>query len=202
MSGHRLDSGWSGQASPRAWERDKRNRPGFGGPDIGSLRGGWVLIEAAVVTGVLAALATYAWHVLTPDVFAEAIAGGYQMSNAESRRLFGIEVWFGVVTAGAGLIAGAWLMMRHRLEPVRSQIMLTCAGILGAVLVWQLGVGTGPGDPAVRARVAAAGTEMEMPLDVESYALFAIWPIAAIIAGAVVVAIRDRPGGAPASRAA
>lgn len=197
-----MNSGWSAQASPTAWERDKRNRPGFGGPGFGGLPGGWVLIEAAVVTGVLAALATYGWHVLAPEVFAEATAGGYQMSTAESRRLFGIEVWFGVVTAAAGLIAGAWLMMRHRLEPVRSQVLLTCSGILGAVLVWQLGRGTGPEDPAVQARAAAAGTELEMPLDVESYALFAIWPIAAIVAGAVVVAIRDLPGGAPASRTA
>ncbi|HEX6196203.1 MAG TPA: hypothetical protein VFZ37_09840 [Jiangellaceae bacterium] len=196
MSGYRVDRGWSAQASPGAWERDKRNRPSIGGPGIRDLPGGAALIEALVVTAVLAALATYAWHVLTPELFAEATAGGYQLSTAESGRLFGIEVWFAVVTAAAGLVAGAWLTMRHRLEPVLSQVMLTFTGVLGAVLVWQLGRATGPGDPAVRARVVGAGTELEMPLDVESYALLAIWPIAAIVAGAVVVAVRDRPAEA------
>lgn len=193
-----MNSDWNAQASPSVWERDEPNRPG--GPRVGGPPGGPVLIEALVVTVVLAALATYAWSLFAPEVFAEATAGGYQMSTAESGQLFGIEVWFGVVTAVAGLIAGAWLTARHRLDPILSQVLLVAAGIVGAVLVWQLGKDLGPGDPAARARVVAAGTELEMPLAVESYALLAIWPIAAIVAGAVVVAIRDRSAEPRAER--
>lgn len=180
-------------ASPSAWERDKRNRPG-----IASLPGGPILIEALVVTGVLVALATLAWHALAPQVYAEVVEDGVRMSTAESGRLFGIEVWFGIVTTVAGLVMGAWLMLRHRLEAVRIQILLVFAGIVGAVVVWLLGRSTGPGDPAARANPAEPGTMLEMPLDVESYALFAMWPLAAVVAGAIVIAITDRSPAANA----
>lgn len=188
-----LGASLQASASPSAWERNKRNSPRFGGPGIADLPGGPVLIEAAVVIAVLVALATYGWHMLSPDVFAEATAGGYRMSTAESRRLFGIEVWFAIVTGVAGLVAGIWLMLRHRLEAVRIQVLLVVTGVLGAVAVWLIGRSTGPGDPALRGRSAEPGTMLEIPLDVESYALFAIWPIAALVAGAMVVAILDRP---------
>lgn len=184
----RLGGSLQASASPSAWERDRRNRPG-----IASLPGGPILIEALVVAGVLVALATLMWHQLAPRVYAEVIEGGVRMSTAESGRLFGIEVWFAIVTTAAGLVMGAWLMFRHRLEAVRIQVLLVCAGILGAAAVWLLGRSTGPGDPAARASLAEPGTMLEMPLDVESYALFAMWPIAAVLAGAVVVGIADRP---------
>lgn len=174
--------------SPSAWERDRGNRPGIGG-----LPGGMILIEALVVTGVLVVLATLLWHALAPEVYAEVTDGGVRMSTADSRSLFGIEVWFAVVTAAAGLVSGTWLMLRHRVDAVRIQFLLIGAGIIGAAAVWLLGRSTGPGDPAARGRSAETGTMLEVPLDVESYALFAMWPIAALVAGAVVVAIVDRP---------
>lgn len=192
MSGY-VNPGGLAAASPSAWERNARNMPGDAkgsGPRRASRP---IIVEVVIVTGVLVALATYGWHVVSPDVFAEATEGGMRLSTAESRRLFGIEVSFGVVTAAAGVIAGAWLMTRHRREAVLVQVLLAGTGIVGAVLVWLVGRGTGPGDPAVHGRSAAPGTMLEMPLDVESYAMFAIWPIAAVVAGAVVIAIRDRP---------
>lgn len=182
--------GASGDASSpsNAWDRDQRN-----GPDRSPRSGALIVIETLAVTGVLVALATFGWHVLAPEVFAEATEAGFRVSTAESRRLFGIEVSFAVVTAAAGIVAGAWLMLRHRLEAVRVQLLLVASGLVGAVAVWLLGRGTGPGDPAVLAAGVEPGTTLEVPLDVESYAMFSIWPIAAVVAGAVVVAIRDRP---------
>lgn len=165
------------------------------GPGTDGMPSGRVVIEALVVTAVLAALAVVGWHVLSPDVFAEAVDGGVRVSTAESGRRFGIEVSFAVVTSLAGLVAGAWLMARHQSEAVPVQVVLAVTGVAGAGLVWRLGRATGPADLAEQARAAEPGTMLEMPLDVASYAMLAVWPIVAVVAGAIVIAIRDRPPG-------
>jgi hypothetical protein len=187
-------SRWQAQVSPSAWERRKREKLAgqIKGPSGGGLPGIAIVVEALVITGVLAALATLGWHEFAPEVFAEVTGNGFRVSIAEARREFGVEVWFAVVTAAAGVAAGTVLMLRHRADSVAVQVVLAGTGVLGALLVWQLGHGTGPGDLAARASLAEPGTMLEMPLDVASYANLAIWPIAAVIAGAAILAMRYR----------
>jgi len=160
----------------------------------GSRLTGRLVVETVLLTGVLALLAAIAWQWLAPEVYAEASESGFRVSIFEARREFGIEAWFAIVTGVAGVLAGVILMLRHRVEAVAVQVALAISGVLGAVLTWQVGRAIGPGAVADQARAAESGDLLEMPLDLVSYALCVVWPIAAVIAGAAVVAMRHRDG--------
>lgn len=193
-----LSGGWQAQASPTAWERDYRNKltRGLGRGGHGAARdgGGRIVLDSLVIGVVAAVLAAIVWNLVSPDVMVEVTENGVRFGLAEARREFGIEVAFAAVAAVAGLIAGAVLMLRHRDDPVAAQVAAAVTGTLAALAMWQLGLRVlGPGDLAERAGEAEPGTLLEAPLDVASYAVFAIWPIAAVVGGAVMIAVRDRP---------
>jgi hypothetical protein len=148
-----------------------------------------VFVEAVLLGVALAVVVALAWVYLTPSVYAEVTESGLSISPNEARRQFGIEVWFALFSALAGLIVGFVTLRRHRSEPVTAQIALAASGLGCAALAWQIGHFLGPADPEQAAEGAAVGTLVELPMDLTALGILLIWPLAAVVAGITTVSL-------------
>lgn len=146
------------------------------------------LLLAAVVLGLTAGLL---WWVLTPEIQGEIAPTGVVVSNAESRRQFGVAGWFAMLAAAGGLLLGSVGFIRHRRRPVTALVVLVFAGLVAAALQWWFGTLLGPGPVADRSAGLPTGATISMPLDLNAYAALFLWPIGAVISSLVVAVFLD-----------
>ncbi len=114
------------------------------------------------------------------------------------RSYFGRDVWFVIVTAVVGLLAGTLAWVRQRDDGLAALAGLVLGGLLGASVAWKLGGYLGPGwrdlghpPPPDRAGLALRATGALM-----------LWPIASVLAYFVLLAgwPRHGPAVSPAGR--
>jgi hypothetical protein len=151
-----------------------------------------VITEIVVAVVVLALAAGAVWSLVAPDVHGQVTTSGVTVRGAEARRQFGVDGWFAVTGAVAGLLVATAAFIRHRQRPVTVLVTLVLAGLAGSVLAWRFGVLLGPGPVADRTAGLAPGTRIAIPLGLRAPAVLLAWPIASAAAVAVgAAAISD-----------
>jgi hypothetical protein len=154
-----------------------------------------VITEIVVAVVVLGLAAGAVWSLVAPDVHGQVTATGVAVRGAEARRQFGVDGWFAVTGAVAGLLVATAAFIRHRRRPVTVLVTLVLAGLAGSLLAWRFGVLLGPGPVADRAAGLAPGTRIAVPLGLRAPAVLLAWPIAAaaaVAAGAAAISDHGR----------
>lgn len=150
--------------------------------------------EAGLVSVVLSLVMAVGWVLLAPEIHGEVAEEGVRVPVAEARQQFGVDAWFALTGAVAGLLAGPVAFLRHRAEPLAALLAAVGWGVFGSVLAWRVGVLIGPGS----LDDMPAGATVTVPLDLAALGVLLAWPIAAAAAIVVCIGFLDRdppPGG-------
>lgn len=153
-----------------------------------------VIAEIAVGAVVLGLAVGAVWSVLAPDVQGQVTSTGVVVRGAEARRQFGMEWWFTVTTAIAGLLLAVAAFARHRRQPVTAVLTLVLAGLGASAVAWRFGVLLGPGPVNDRAAGLDVGTRISVPLALHAPAVLVVWSIASAVGIAMVAAVLEDRG--------
>jgi hypothetical protein len=154
--------------------------------------------DAAAVLGVLLLLGVLAgllWPHLVDPVEFERTANGITADEVALAQQFDDDGWYVVLAAVAGAVAGGALTLWRDRDPVATVLLLLVGASLAAWVSTQVGTAVGP--PPVRGVLehARVGTTAPAPVQVQAWAAYLVWPIAALF-GAVVV-LWSRRGSHP-----
>ena len=160
------------------------------------LRPGLVQLALAVlvlaVAGVVAGF-VWEWVWAAPD---GAVVDGAWVAQDESnlRGVFSGTGWYVVVGSAAGLLGGAGVALFLDRYPLVTLLGVVLGSLLGAFLMFRVGVALGPGDP-----LDASGKVVPGVLDVSGGSPFIAMPAGALVALALVfigLIARDHARGA------
>jgi ABC-type antimicrobial peptide transport system permease subunit len=99
---------------------------------------------------------------------------------------FSATGWYVVVGTVAGLVGGAIAALLLYRAPILTLVGVTIGAVLGAYLMYVVGVARGPADHHELARTAAEGTRLPRALSVSGASPWLALPVGALIAVAVV----------------
>jgi hypothetical protein len=136
------------------------------------------------VTGVVAG-AVWEWLWTAPDgvvVDHKWVA----LDEANLRGQFSGTGWYIVVGSVAGLVGGALAALFLDRVPVATLAGVLLGALLGAALMYRIGVSIGPPDPAVAAAAAKDGTHIPAALSVSGHSAWVSLPAGALVALALV----------------
>jgi hypothetical protein len=161
------------------------------------VRQGLVQLALAVlvlaVAGVLAGV-VWEWLWTAPD--GTVVDGAWvAQDEASLRGVFSATGWYVVVASVAGLLGGAVVGLFLDRFPLVALLGVVLGSLLGAFLMFRVGVALGPDDPVEAARRAADGAVVPGVLDVSGGTPFIALPTGALIALALVfigLMARDR----------
>lgn len=140
--------------------------------------------ETGMLSIVLCLVMAVAWVLLAPEIHGEVTEEGVRVPVTEARQLFGVDGWFALTGAAAGLIAGTAAIVRHRRHQVTALLAAVGWGAVGSVLAWRLGMLVGPGSPDG----VPAGATVAVQLELGAPGVLLAWPVAAVVAVAVAAA--------------
>jgi hypothetical protein len=166
-------------------------RPSSGRPRPPGVRR--VVAEAAVASAAVAGVVAVAWAALVPDILVEVTGDGVRLGMAQAALLFGVDGWFAVLGAVAGLLLGAVLLIRHRATPVVAVVATVVAALGGSLLAWRVGVLLGPDPVERRAATVDDGTTLPLDLGIEAHGVLLAWPLGVVVAVLVVGFLLDEP---------
>ena len=153
-------------------------------PRPGGARG-----DAAVVLGVLLLLGLVGgvlwWLLVDPAAYTKTRTGGV-MSEADLSRQFSADGVYAVIAAVAGLVTGLVMSWWRSRDPLLTSVLLVLGAVLAAAVMALTGHLLGPGDPGATLRAAKVGTRVPIPLEVDAFTIYLVWPVA-VLAGALVV---------------
>jgi len=139
-----------------------------------------ILAVAGVVAGVV-------WHwAWTPPSGAVVDHRWVAEDEASLRGQFSGTGWYVVVGSVAGLVAGALAALLLDRTPLLTLLGVVLGSVLGAWLMYLVGVALGPSDPAELARTAKDGTHLPAALSVSGASPFIALPAGALVAVALV----------------
>ena len=143
--------------------------------------------DAAVVLGVLLGLlgGVLWWLLVDPAAYTKTRAGGV-MSEADLSRQFSADGVYAVIAAVAGLVTGLVMTWWRSRDPLLTSALLVVGAVLAAALMALTGHLLGPGDPGAALRAAKVGARVPIPLRVDAFTIYLVWPVA-VLAGALVV---------------
>lgn len=155
----------------------------------------WRRVLAVVLAGVLwgagcgLALGVVWWR-LAPRVPMVIRPEGSSMSQYQPDGFIAADVTFGVLAllAGIAVTIGLVVMRREHLLSVLGSALL--AGLVGSVLMWQVGSRLGAVDIAGLVATTREETTIDGPLEIRMWALLLLWPIAAA-AVVTITAVAD-----------
>jgi len=154
----------------------------------GSLRG-----DAAVVIGILLVLGLAGgvlwWLLVDPAAYTKTRDGGV-MSEAALRRQFSADGVYAVIAAVTGLVAGLVLTWWRSRDPLLTSLLLILGAALAAAVMALTGLLLGPGDPGTALREAKVGAQVPLRLEVDTFSVYLVWPVA-VLAGALVVLLNS-----------
>jgi hypothetical protein len=160
-------------------------------------------VAAALAATVAAtgAVVGAVWVWTTPRAQAVVGDGGVFLADPEGQAAIATDGRFALLGAGAGLCCGllAFVVLRHR--GVSAAVGLAAGGVAASVLAWRLGTWLGPEAVSVAAKGAAAGTRLDLPLELRATGVLLAWPLLAVASYLVLTAalVREDPPGAWAS---
>ena len=136
------------------------------------------------VTGVVAG-AVWEWLWTAPDgvvVDHKWVA----LDEANLRGQFSGTAWYVVVGAVAGLLGGAVAALFLDRVPLATLIGVVVGSLLGALLMYRVGIALGPGDPLQAAAGAKEGAHLPARLAVSGHSAWIALPAGALIAVTLV----------------
>lgn len=140
--------------------------------------------DAAVVAGWFAAaglLGALVWWQVAPLPKVAKSGDSATLAPQELVRQVGIDGWFFVIAAVAGLVSGLVLLgWRHR-DPLLMVVLVVLGGALASWLMIHVGLALGPEREVVALRGRPDGAEVSMQLKLHAPGMAWIWPIAALL---------------------
>ena len=157
--------------------------------DASGARPGVARGDAAVVLGVLLLLGLVGgvlwWLLVDPAAYTKTRTGGV-MSEADLSRQFSADGVYAVIAAVAGLVTGLVMSWWRSRDPLLTSVLLVLGAVLAAAVMALTGHLLGPGDPGAARRAAKVGPRVPIPLEVDAFTIYLVWPVA-VLAGALVV---------------
>ena len=154
----------------------------------GSLRG-----DAVVVIGIFLVLGLAGgvlwWLLVDLAAYTKTRDGGV-MSEAALRRQFSADGVYAVIAAVAGLVTGLVLTWWRSRDPLLTSLLLVIGAAIAAAVMALTGHLLGPGDPATALREAKVGAQVPLRLEVDTFSVYLVWPVA-VLAGALVVLLNS-----------
>jgi len=170
-------------AAPQPSPQDAPRRPRPGGA-----RG-----DAVVVLGVLLVLGLLGgvlwWLLVDPAAYTKTRTGGV-MSEADLSRQFAADGVYAVIAAVAGLVTGLVMTWWRSRDPLLTSVLLVVGAVLAAAVMALTGHLLGPGDPGAALGAAKVGGRVPIPLKVDAFTVYLVWPVA-VLAGALVVLLNS-----------
>lgn len=138
----------------------------------------WVLTGLAVLTGVLGGVIWHAMVALPSYTITDDY--GAVLREYGLTQFFAADTWFAVLglVFGIGLGVAAWQLLRQLGWPVA--LVAVGAGLLAALVCWQVGVAFGPSDFASRVTTAAPGDRVMIDFALHTWVPVLTWPFGAI----------------------
>ena len=175
----------SDPAPAAVWAAPQQSTDGASGArSSGSLRG-----DGAVVFGIFLVLGLVGgvlwWFLVDPAAYTKTRDGGV-MSEAALRRQFSTDGVYAVIAAVTGLVTGLVLTWWRSRDPLLTSLLLVLGAALAAAVMALTGHLLGPGDPTTALREAKVGAQVPLRLEVDTFSVYLVWPIA-VLAGALVV---------------
>jgi hypothetical protein len=118
--------------------------------------------------------------------------GGLFLGEQALNQQAGITLWFLVVGAGFGLVAGAavgWFGRRFGWVVIPAVLLL---GVVGALATRYLGIHVFGPDPAAESRHASTGTPIQVAMQVDTWVACLGWPIGALVGALLAILAWDR----------
>lgn len=148
-----------------------------------------LLALVGVVSGVV-----WQWLWTAPD---GAVVDGAWVAQDEAnlRGVFSGTGWYVIVASIAGLVGGGLAALFLDRVPLATLLGVAVGSVLGAFLMFRVGVALGPGDPVAAATSAGADAVIPGVLDVSGSSPFIAMPAGALVALAMVfigLAARER----------
>jgi hypothetical protein len=154
----------------------------------GKLSGdGAVVIGTFLVLGLVAGVLW--WLLVDPAAYTKTRDGGV-MSEAALRRQFSADGVYAVIAAVTGLVTGLVLTWWRSRDPLLTSVLLVLGAALAAAVMALTGHLLGPGDPATALREAELGAQVPLRLEVDTFSVYLVWPVA-VLAGALVVLLNS-----------
>jgi hypothetical protein len=159
-----------------------------------------IAIDLALTIGLFAVLGVagaFVWRaVVTLPTFVAVTSGGRtggEMDQVQLARIVGIDGWFFVIAAVAGLVAGAVVVLvRRHSDPLVLVVLLAIAGALAAWVMVHVGVWLGPAKPETVLPTVHAGAHVPLQLKPKAGSVEVVWPFAAVL-GALVMLLLHSP---------
>jgi hypothetical protein len=158
------------------------------GGSRGGLRGDAVLVIGVFLVLGLAGGVLW-WLLVDPAAYTKTRDGGV-MSEAALRRQFSADGVYAVIAAVAGLVTGLVLTWWRSRDPLLTSLLMVLGAALAAALMALTGHLLGPGDATAALREAKVGAQVPLPLKVDTFTVYLVWPIA-VLAGALVVLLNS-----------
>jgi hypothetical protein len=157
-------------------------------------------VGAALAVAVAApgALVGALWVWTAPRAQAVVGDGGVFLTEPEGQAAIATDGRFAVLGAVVGLLCGLLGFVLVRQRGVATALGLAAGGLAGSVLAWRLGAWLGPEAVSVAAKGAAAGTRLDLPLELRATGVLLVWPLVAVASFLVLTAalVREEPQGA------
>lgn len=161
---------------------------------------GWsaLLAGLAIVVGALAGV-LWASSVTLPNWQIQESTSTAVMNERGVVQVASADVLFVLIGLGVGLGLGlvSWLWFRHLGWPVA--LIAVGAGLLAAVVCWQIGQLLGPGSEAERIAAADPGSVVPASLQLRALSALAVWGFAAVTP-VLLIASLGRDEDEPAAR--
>jgi hypothetical protein len=163
-----------------------RSRPDFRAGAFDAL----VVAVWFAVAGLVGALVW--WQVTTLPTLTRTGDSASQAPNQLVGQV-GIDGWYFVVAAVAGLVSGIVLMWWRRRDPLLMVILLALGGGLAAWLMMRAGLVLGPEPELTALRDLKEGAEVSMQLKLHAPGMVWIWPIAAVLGALLQLWVLAKP---------
>jgi len=166
----------------------------------------WRRVLAVVVAGLLwgagcgIALGVVWWR-LAPRVPMVIRPEGSRLMQYQPDGYIAADVSFGLIALLAGVVLTIGLVVMRREHLLSALGSAVLAGLVGSVLMWQVGSRLGAVDIAGLVATTTEETTVDGPLQIRMWALLLLWPIAAAAVVTVtavadwITARRDRSPG-------
>lgn len=148
----------------------------------------WVqFLVAVAVLAAFGALAGVVWQwVWTPPVGVVLDHEWVPVSETSISQQFSATGWYVVVGSIAGLLAGALVALVLDRSPLVTLLGVVLGSLLGAWLMYVVGVALGPADHQELARTAEEGTRLPRALSVSGASPWVALPAGAMVSLALV----------------
>ncbi len=147
------------------------------------------LFAVAVLVGyaVMGVLAGVVWQWLyTPPTQIVHAHQLYYADHPSLRRVFSGTGLYAVVGAVASALTALVVTLLARRRELLTLVLVLVGSSLAAVLMRQVGIALGPGNPATAAAHAADGTRLQGQLAVSGSSPYLVWPMLSLFVTALV----------------